>query len=146
MSSILAANSSVLLISQVPVLVHDDALWVTGLKEHRSGDRTYLEGHVENGYWTLKIQDGYGWCVGSKHKKRSLENAVQIMIEPGVRGDYQEVIHRAREAFKAGLTVVKHDSTIDGELRDQYGSRIPCCANERRNFNGGCDNCGAPCL
>ena len=23
---------------------------------------------------------------------------------------------------------------------------VACCANERRNMNGGCDNCGAPCL
>jgi len=22
----------------------------------------------------------------------------------------------------------------------------PCCDNERRNMNGGCDNCGDPCL
>jgi hypothetical protein len=26
----------------------------------------------------------------------------------------------------------------------QFGS--PCCSNERRNMNGGCDNCGDPCL
>lgn len=22
----------------------------------------------------------------------------------------------------------------------------PCCENEKRNMNGGCDNCGDPCL
>lgn len=32
---------------------------------------------------------------------------------------------------------------FDGcNLMEQYS----CCSNERRNFNGGCDNCGDPCL
>lgn len=30
---------------------------------------------------------------------------------------------------------------------DPNGNPIkPCCDNECRNINGGCDNCGAPCL
>ena len=23
---------------------------------------------------------------------------------------------------------------------------LPCCPNEKRNMNGGCDSCGDPCL
>lgn len=34
------------------------------------------------------------------------------------------------------------------ELRRAVGMVPPgaCCEDERRNFGGGCDNCGAPCL
>lgn len=28
----------------------------------------------------------------------------------------------------------------------ESNSRSACCDNEKRNINGGCDNCGDPCL
>lgn len=30
--------------------------------------------------------------------------------------------------------------------REEVSKPTPCCSNEKRNINGGCDNCGDPCL
>ena len=42
------------------------------------------------------------------------------------------------------------DSWLTDELVDarvtKCTSHVPCCDNEHRNMNGGCDNCGDPCL
>jgi len=31
-------------------------------------------------------------------------------------------------------------------IRQQPMYSLPCCAKEKRNMDGGCDNCGDPCL
>lgn len=39
----------------------------------------------------------------------------------------------------------EYDPTIaNDEQFDEF--EASCCENERRNMNGGCDNCGDPCL
>lgn len=53
-------------------------------------------------------------------------------------------------SFEVAMEHVVEQPTLLGEEYDptiandeQFES---CCENERRNMNGGCDNCGDPCL
>jgi hypothetical protein len=121
-----------------PTFCADGVLYVTGMREHTINGKQRIEADVErrnlgflvaNGYWTLVIQDGFGWCSGDSRHKRDLSKVVQIVVEDGVRGSYHDIIDRARAAHRTGNTSVKYDSLIDGPL-----------------MAFGCENCVKPAL
>lgn len=41
---------------------------------------------------------------------------------------------------------IREASDSKGAMRVVFRDQDSCCENEQRNLNGGCDNCGAPCL
>lgn len=67
--------------------------------------------------------------------------ALSTMLEPysGGTSDLHDLVarmHRAREIQQAAIR-----QPVAGPV--EPGA---CCSNERRNMDGGCDSCGAPCL
>lgn len=67
--------------------------------------------------------------------------ALSGMLEPysGGTSDLHDLVarmHRAREIQQAAVR-----QPVAGPV-----ASLACCSNERRNNNGGCDSCGAPCL
>lgn len=66
--------------------------------------------------------------------------ALSGMLEPysGGTSDLHELVARMHRARDIASAIVK----------EAVGPVAPCacCSNERRNMDGGCDSCGAPCL
>lgn len=43
-------------------------------------------------------------------------------------------------------STVEHTPRDDSAKPPTHKYAEPCCANEKRDFNGGCVNCGDPCI
>lgn len=53
--------------------------------------------------------------------------------------------------YEEDLWAALQRSDFDTQMPPHEDTRMPpredaCCDNERRNMNGGCDNCGDPCF
>lgn len=68
-------------------------------------------------------------------------HALLLSCPLGKRADMDSSIASIKETYG---TVVGEESS-----KGKYEAHLKpdaCCANEKRNMNGGCDNCGDPCL
>ena len=73
-------------------------------------------------------------------KERQLGNPPEThpsICVRSVRGGGQHL--RTRQALLWLAEAIRLDN-------EELGINLPCCPNETRNLNGGCDNCGDPCL
>lgn len=91
-----------------------------------------------------------------------LSEDFRYMVCDRGREDGDKIVAKCKTTISARI-VLDHVKAayIKGDQLDGVGvhgpapdfvsptDRIPegaCCANEQRNMNGGCDNCGDPCL
>ena len=66
------------------------------------------------------------------------------IIFDGLRSDmrllYNHLDPLFNELERRGYDLTTFKLAVDLKPKDS------CCSHEKRNMNGGCDNCGAPCL
>ncbi len=60
-----------------------------------------------------------------------------------VNRSYVTEVHLEQQIENDPFTLVHIDTMIAKARRKVYE---PCCDNQKRNENGGCDSCGDPCL
>jgi hypothetical protein len=67
----------------------------------------------------------------------TIEEATDLLIERIYEGQECEFL----APLIAHYAFLRHP-----ELREPFFTWPSCCSNEQRNMQGGCDNCGDPCL
>jgi hypothetical protein len=72
-------------------------------------------------------------------------SAIREAIEDSMRyRRYQRIVYEDQDASFDAYDPEGMDAELTRRL--QGGKEGDCCANEKRNVDGGCDNCGDPCL
>lgn len=58
---------------------------------------------------------------------------------------YKKVLEEYDKRYERNIANAKTDDEADA-ITHFYHLNKPCCHDEKRNMNGGCDTCGDPCF
>ena len=58
---------------------------------------------------------------------------------------YKKVLKKYDERYEKNISNATSEEEIES-ITHFYHLLKPCCHDEKRNMNGGCDTCGDPCF
>ncbi len=94
---------------------------------------------------TLETELAAAIASWDEERKRALREAARVQAWSELARDLGKILLE-EYATPAHMRRVSNLLSRLDTLNGHPSPHVPCCSKERRNINGGCDNCGDPSL